>query len=93
MSEIIDRRRFGNRLEAARADAGYKSMVRLANDIHDRTGVEIAASTLYSYESGRTIPSLETLLAIVSVLQPYDGLDYFKVAVRTDIADAVFGRP
>jgi hypothetical protein len=93
VDEIIDRSRFGRRLKSARMDAGFGSMVKLANELQDRTGLEIASPTLYSYESGRTLPSLETLIALVAVLHPHDGLDYFKVAIRSDIADEVFGRP
>ncbi len=93
MNEIIDKQRFGRRLKSARVDAGFDSMVALANAIQDLTGLQIASPTLYSYESGRTLPSLPVLLALVAVLHPYDGLDYFKVAVRSDIAEAVFNRP
>jgi len=90
---VIDRERFGKRLKSARYDAGFDRMVELANKIEDEFGIPIPASTLYTYEAGRTFPPFETLLLILAVLQPLDGLAYFAVAVRPDIRERVFGSP
>lgn len=91
MKDAIDSMRLGARLESLRSDAGFKRMTDVADQIEQQFGVVIRASTLYSYESGRTVPPLKNLLCLLAIISPGNGLDVVKVAVNTDIRRAVWG--
>lgn len=90
---IIDPKILGERLRGARHAAGYARMPELANAIEDQFGISITSPTLYKYEGGRAVPSLEAFLLLNAVLQPPGGLDYFARAIRPDVAESVFGSP
>lgn len=90
---IIDAKVFGERLKGARYSAGYNRMPELANAIEDKFGVSISSPTLYKYEAGRSVPSLEAFLLLVAVLEPPGGMHYFLRAIRKDVAESVFGSP
>lgn len=91
-SGVVDKERFGRRMKSLRGDSEEygRSMVALANAIEDRYGIRVKASTLYSYEEGRTMPPVDMLMVLAAMLSPGDLQPLLRVALRTDIAKDVF---
>lgn len=91
---VIDADQLGRKIRGARYAAGFERMPDLASAIEDQFGLVISSPTLYTYESGRTVPPVAVLLVLTAILEPPDGLAYLlRKATRQDVSDLVFGSP
>ncbi len=84
---ILDRKRLGNILRGARIEAGYESVEKLGDQIAEMFDFRIADSVLYSYERGRTIPSLESMYILMTLLPPLGGLSRVNAAITHPLVE------
>jgi hypothetical protein len=66
----------GRCIKSAREYAGYQSQKALVSALRNR-GVRTSERSISDYESGKTIPALEVLEAIIGLCQPPRGWDFF----------------
>jgi transcriptional regulator with XRE-family HTH domain len=82
---IFDREVFGRLLRAARIIAGYDRVEDAAAAVHDQTGVDISARTIYALERGEQEPTASQFLALAVTLRPPSGETYWASAMRPDV--------
>lgn len=63
-TEVFDRGRLGQRMAEARVGRGLKSADALVDRLARETGYHLSKESLYKYESGERLASIETLRAI-----------------------------
>lgn len=82
---LLDRLTFGRLLRAARIIAGYDRVEDAAVAVHERTGVDLSARTMYALERGEQEPTTSQFLALTMALRPPGGSNYWSSALRPDV--------
>lgn len=81
---VIDLRRFGVLLRAARHLAGYQRATELTTALAHR-GIDMSNDVLYAIERGDRRARADEYFALLFLLQPKGGHAWFAPAFRTDI--------
>ena len=81
---LVDLVAFGNRLEGARKQSGFRSREALSAAVEKQWGVKIPVSALLRIEQQQRLPSLEQALALTLTLKPDIGFEHFTRALRPD---------
>lgn len=78
---MIDKNVFGRNIKAARllAEPPLLSAEELAEALNE-AGYEVSTRTVYAWERGESLPSLDLTLGLIAVLRPRGGLRFFENA-------------
>lgn len=90
-SHIIDRHEFGAIFKSLRHRRGYKRMPDLAEALEREFGIRMSSQGLYGYQNGRSLPPLETYIALMVLLRAPGGESHFDDAITDDVRQALKG--
>lgn len=82
---VLDPKVFGRDLRSLRIRRGYDRAPDFTGLLRHKYGVEVSDRTLYAIERGEQMPRLDFYLASLAALEAEP--DYFKPAVRADVAE------
>jgi transcriptional regulator with XRE-family HTH domain len=86
---IIDHAEFGRIFKALRVRRGYRRMPDLSEALEREFGIRMSSQGLYMYEQGRSLPPLETFIALVILLKAPGGVSHFYDALPSDIREGL----
>lgn len=82
---VLDPKVFGRDLRSLRIRRGFDRAPDFTGLLRHKYGVEVSDRTLYAIERGEQMPRLDFYLAALAALEAER--DYFKPAVRADVAE------
>lgn len=88
---IIDRGEFGAIFRSLRHRRGYKRMPALAEALEREFGIRMSSQGLYGYENGRSLPPLETYIALMVLLRAPGAESAFDDAISDDLRQELRG--